>query len=77
MDINAEKIELTKEIFKIQDIEIISKLKKTLKSFLKVDEISPMSLEQFYAEIGESLSDIEEGRFMEHSEVVERYKNKV
>ena len=74
MDINIEKIELTQEILKIQDVEIISKLKKSLKSFLKVEEIKPMSLETFYAEIDESLEDSENDNVFTTSEVQEKIK---
>ncbi|SEF77086.1 hypothetical protein SAMN05421847_0870 [Halpernia humi] len=74
MDINAEKIELAQEILKIQDVEIISKLKKSLKNFIKQEKIKPMSLEQFYAEIDESLRDSENDNVFTTSEVKDKIK---
>ena len=74
MDINLEKIELTKEILKIQDIEIISKLKISLQSFLKNEIAKPMSVEQYHAEIEESLKDSENDNVFSNSQVKEMVK---
>lgn len=75
MDINAENIELTKEIFKIQDVKIISELKNSLKRLLSKEEIQPMTLERFYIEIEESLNAIEESEILQQDEVENRFKN--
>lgn len=70
MDINLEKIKLAQEIFNIKDENLFLALKNFYQKLKNNDEdLQPMSLEQFYAEIEESLQDSENNRVHTNAEV--------
>ncbi|MCK5906267.1 MAG: hypothetical protein KAG37_01680 [Flavobacteriales bacterium] len=73
MDIQARKLHFIQEFLKVQSEDVISKLEKVL---TKSDnsEFKPMSMEQFNAEIDESLEDFKAGRFSTSDELLEEIK---
>ncbi|MEX8546843.1 MAG: hypothetical protein V5804_04500 [Mucilaginibacter sp.] len=68
MNLEARKISFVQEFLKLQNEEIIEGLEKFLrnqKAELLESNLKPMSLEQFHAEIDQSLNDAENGRVIE------------
>lgn len=68
MNLEARKISFVQEFLKLQNEEIIDNLEKFLrkqKAELLEKTLKPMSVEQFHAEIDQSLNDAENGRVTE------------
>ena len=77
MDLEIRKITFVQEFLRLQDEEIISGLEKFLhqqKVELLESSLKPMSLEQFHAEIDQSINDIENGRITEAKTLKEKVK---
>ncbi len=65
MNIEARKLSFIQEFLRLQNEEIVIVLEKLLhkrKAELFEEEMKPMSLEKFYADIDQSISDSENGR---------------
>jgi len=73
MDIQARKLHFIQEFLKVQSEEVISKLEKVLTKSEDA-EFKPMSMEQFNAEIDESMEDFKAGRFSTSEELLEEIK---
>lgn len=76
MNIETRKISFIQEFLKLQNEEIISDLEVVLRKRrieLLESELKPMSMEQFNANIDQSLIDIKNGRITEANDL----KNKV
>ena len=73
MDLQTRKLHLIQEFLKVQSEEVISKLEKIL---TKSDdsEFRPMSMNQFNAEIDESMEDFKAGRYSTSEELIEEVK---
>jgi len=72
MDLEARKINFVKEFLRIENEKIIIGLEKLLrksKSELFEENLSPMSLEQFYSEIDKALDDSENDRMIKASDL--------
>jgi len=72
MDLEARKINFVQEFLRIENEKIINGLEKLLrksKSELFEDNLSPMSLEQFHAEIDKALDDSENDRMIKASDL--------
>ena len=72
MDLEARKINFVQEFLRIENEKIINGLEKLLrksKSELFEENLSPMSLEQFHAEIDKALDDSENDRMIKASDL--------
>ena len=70
MDMQARKLEFIQEFLKIQSEEVLSKLEKIL-HISEDAKFKPMSMEQFNAEIDESLKDSKAGNVITAQELKE------
>lgn len=72
MDLQSRKIYFVQEFLKLQNEEIISAFEKLLKKKMKSvpHEFKPMSLDEFYRRIDESLEDSKNGKLTEVSELM-------
>ena len=72
MNIQIKKLELIEWIAQMSDTNIISKMDKIRKTYLKItqEEIKPMSLEEFYASIDRAEEDIISGKLFSHQEAL-------
>lgn len=78
MNIETRKISFIQEFLKLQDEEVISGLEKLLRERrieIIENELQPMSLEQFHADIDQSLEDSKNGRIIEANELKNKIKN--
>ncbi|MCP5051257.1 MAG: hypothetical protein GY940_29095 [bacterium] len=71
MDIQTKKLWLIERLLKIQDEVLINRLKTFLENFNQKEEenVTPMSLESFYARIEESEKDILDGNTISHEQL--------
>jgi len=77
MDLEARKINFVQEFLRIENEKIINGLEKLLrksKSELFEENLSPMSLEQFHAEIDKALDDSENDRMIKASDLKAKVK---
>ena len=77
MDLEARKINFVQEFLRIENEKIINGLEKLLrksKSELFEENLSPMSLEQFHAEIDKALDDSENDRMIKASDLNAKVK---
>lgn len=78
MDIQTRKISFIQEFLKLQNEEIISGLETFLRKRrmeLLESEMQPMSMEQFNADIDQSLADIKNGRITEANDLKNKINN--
>ena len=73
MDIQARKLEFIQEFLKVQSEEVLSKLEQIL-SKSENSEFKPMSINQFNAEIDESIKNSREGNVITAQELKEEIK---
>lgn len=72
MNLEARKISFVQEFLRLQNEEIVIGLEKLLhkrKAELIDNEMKPMSLEKFHADIDQSISDSENGRLISASDL--------
>jgi hypothetical protein len=72
MDLEARKINFVQEFLRIENENIINSLENLLrksKSELFEDNLSPMSLEQFHADIDKALDDSENDRMIKATDL--------
>lgn len=77
MNLEARKITFVQEFLKLQNEEMISSLENLLqkqKVELLESKLKPMSLEQFHAEIDQSLKDVENGHVIEAKTLKEKVR---
>lgn len=77
MDLQTRKISFIQEFLKLQDEEIVTDLEAFLRKRrieLLENELKPMSLEQFNADIDQSLRDEKDGRVIELSQLRDKIK---
>lgn len=75
--LQARKLNLIEEFLRINDEQVISDLeslilKEKIKSYER--ELVPMTIEQFHANINQSVREIESGQFITHEELLESIK---
>jgi len=78
MDLETRKITFIQEFLKLQNEEIIGGLEKLLRERrmeLLESELKPMSMEQFNADIDQSLEDSKNGRIIEANELKKEIEN--
>lgn len=78
MDLETRKITFVQEFLKLQNEEIIGGLEKLLherRMELLESELKPMSMEQFNANIDQSLEDSKNGRIIEANELKKEIEN--
>lgn len=76
MDLETRKISFVQEFLRLQNEEIVSGLEKLLrkrKTELMEQNLKPMSMEQYNAEIDQAMSDSENGRMIKATDL----KNKI
>ena len=72
MNLEARKISFVQEFLRLQNEEIVIGLEKLLhkrKAELIDNDMKPMSIEKFHADIDESISDSENGRLISASDL--------
>ena len=77
MNLEARKISFVQEFLRIQNEEIVIGLEKLLhkrKAELLENEMKPMSLEKFYADIDQSIQDSENGRLISAKDLKAKIK---
>ena len=77
MDLEARKIEFVQEFLRLQNEEIISGLEKQLrkrKIELMEENLKPMTMEQYDAEIDQAMEDSKNGRMIEVSDLKAKIK---
>ncbi len=77
MNLEARKISFIQEFLRLQNEEIIIGLEKLLhkrKAELIDNDMKPMSLEKFNADINQSIEDSENGRFISASDLKAKAK---
>lgn len=77
MDLEARKIEFVQEFLRLQNEEIISGLEKQLrkrKTELMEENLKPMTMEQYDAEIDQAMDDSKSGRMIEVSDLKAKIK---
>nr|MBC7612596.1 hypothetical protein [Pseudopedobacter sp.] len=77
MDLEARKINFVQEFLRLESEEIIGDLEKILiktKTDLYEKNLRPMSIEQFNAEIEQSMNDSKNGRLIKASDLKEKIK---
>ena len=75
MNLEERKISFVQEFLKLQNEDIVIRLEKILrqrKSELVNDELKPMSMEQYDAEIDQALEDSRKGRMTKATELKTR-----
>ena len=75
MNLEERKISFVQEFLKLQNEDIVIRLEKILrqrKSELVNDELKPMSMEQYDAEIDQALEDSRKGRMTKVTELKTR-----
>ena len=75
--LQARKLNLIEEFLRINDEQVISDLeslinKEKIKSYER--ELVPMTIEEFYCNINQSVREIESGQFITHEELLESIK---
>ena len=78
MDLETRKITFIQEFLKLQDEEIISGLEKLLhkrRIELLESELKPMSMEQFNANIDQSLDDSKNGRIISSKDLLKEIES--
>lgn len=73
MDIATRKLNFVQRFLRLSDERTIDKLEKLLyKETSKSDDISPMTIEEFYAMIDESENDHKKGKVIEAKDVLDQ-----
>ncbi len=66
MDIQIQKLNIIHRLIQVNDINVIQKIDSILAK--SSDNITPMTLEEFYARIEEAENDITNGRITSHDD---------
>lgn len=77
MDVETRKILFVQEFLRLENESIIENLEKLLrkgKSDLFEKNLTPMSIEQYYAEMDEALEDSENNRFINAKDLRDKIK---
>jgi len=72
MDINAERLEIIKELNLINDISLLRAVKNLIHYGLKTE--GHISLEEYNRELDEAEAEIERGDFISHEDLKEQMK---
>lgn len=78
MDLQARKITFVQEFLKIQSEEVIFRLEKLLekeKGKMTLNQISPMTVEEFKMRIDQSLHDSQNGKLIENEVLTSEIQN--
>ena len=73
MNLQAEKINIIKQLINIQDINIIEKINELLSKSYK-DNVEPMTLDKFFAKIEESEQAYLKGDIISHNDLKNEIK---
>ena len=78
MSLQTRKLNFIEELLRVSDEKIISKLENYLKQEKKKiyeRELKPMSHNEFYAMIDQSLKDSKDGRVISHADLKKKIKD--
>ena len=79
MNIQVRKLNLIEHLLLLQDEKMLSKLEDFFESFQKkhdLSQLTPMSLEEFYARNRQSQKEIIEGKLIVQNEVKKHFEKK-
>lgn len=79
MNFQARKLHLIEDLLQQQDDKILRKVEKLLNSFKTkrlVSDLSPMSLEEFYARNNQSKKEITEGKLISQKDVKNHFEKR-
>lgn len=79
MNFQARKLHLIEDLLLQQDDKILRKVEKLLDSFKTkrlVSDLSPMSLEEFYARNNQSQKEITEGKLISQKDVKKHFEKR-
>ena len=74
MDLMARKLNLIEEFIKINDEKIISRFEAVLRAEDRKD-LKPMTLDEFYAMIDQSVEESKKGQVTSHEKLLEEIKS--
>jgi hypothetical protein len=68
MDIQIQKLNIIHRLIRVTDEDLINKIDTLLSS--NTEDISPMTLEEFYSKIDEAENDIANGNIISHDDLI-------